>query len=328
MEYGEDDMARIIAISAWLFWFGLFTGTAGIGAADSPLATVNGTAITASEVDAEMQRDRQRRLAAGQKPAGRDSGDSRQEVLERLVERELLYQAARKSGVAVTPAEIDDQYDQLAARHTGPGGVEAVLKRNRTTPEAVKSEIRRALMIARFLDREVARQAAVSPAEVRAYYDANPAEFAVPEQIRAGHIMLENHFDMSVQEHNRNLLASIRQRVMVGEAFGMLAQQYSQDTTGKTGGDLGYISRGRMPPAFDEAAFGLEIGTVSDIVQTDLGLHLIMVWDRKPATKLPFGNVEKHLTQKLQAERYGLVMDQLLEALKRRATIVYPPSDP
>lgn len=105
------------------------------------------------------------------------------------------------------------------------------------------------------------------------------------EQVRARHILISVAEDASDADQQEALARaiSITQRLRNGEDFAALAEQFSEDPgSAANGGDLGFFGRGRMVPEFEEAAFGLEIGEISDPVRSPFGYHIILVEERNP----------------------------------------------
>lgn len=157
----------------------------------------------------------------------------------------------------------------------------------------------------RFLlvDQEQVRQKiAVTPADVQAYYTDNIQQYQSPEQVRASHILLktEGKDAAAVRKQAEGLLAQVK----AGADFAALAKQHSEDEGSQaTGGDLDYFGRGRMVPEFENAAFGMQPGQVSDLVSTQYGFHIIKVVDKKPASTRPLEEVRAQITDQLQFQR-------------------------
>ena len=118
---------------------------------------------------------------------------------------------------------------------------------------------------------------AVSEADARAYFDAHPDEFKMPERVHASHILVKvdpNASDASKAE-SRKKLEGIKARLDGGEDFAKLAEENSDCPSSAKGGDLGFFTRGQMVAPFEEAAFALNPGDTSDVVETRFGFHLI-----------------------------------------------------
>ena len=153
------------------------------------------------------------------------------------------------------------------------------------------------------LDRDRAQATlTVLPADVQRFYNDNLSQYQTPEEIRASHILLNtaSKEEAAVRAQAEDLLKQLE----AGADFAMLATEFSEDTgTATNGGDLDYFSRGRMVPEFETAAFALEPGQTSDIVQTQYGFHIIKVVDKRPAVTQPFDDVRPQIEDQLKRQR-------------------------
>lgn len=152
------------------------------------------------------------------------------------------------------------------------------------------------------IDAQAMQATAVVPAsEIERAYNDNFEQYTTPEEIRASHILFRT--EGKDEEAVRATAEDVLRQVRDGADFGALARQYSDDeATAKNGGDLDFFQRGRMVPEFDQAAFALEPGQVSDLVRTQYGFHIIKVTEKKPGTTRPLEEVRDELTQRLSAE--------------------------
>jgi peptidyl-prolyl cis-trans isomerase D len=163
----------------------------------------------------------------------------------------------------------------------------------------------------------------IPPQDVEASYNANIEQYSTPEQIRASHILLktEGADAAEVRKKAEDLLA----RARGGADFAALATEFSQDEGSQPrGGDLDYFSRGRMVPEFEQAAFALEPGAISDIVQTQFGLHVIMLTDKRPANVRPLDEVREQIAEQLKWER---AQRQAQQTADRLAPLIKTPDD-
>ncbi len=138
--------------------------------------------------------------------------------------------------------------------------------------------------------------------EIERYYNNNLDQYSTPEQVRASHILLktEGKDEAVVRAAAERVLAEVKQ----GGDFAALAKKYSEDEQSQAlGGDLDYFSRGRMVPEFEEAAFTLAPGTVSELIKTSFGFHIIKVADKKPAATRTLDEVRPAITEQLKTER-------------------------
>ncbi|MGH7965117.1 MAG: SurA N-terminal domain-containing protein [Candidatus Binatia bacterium] len=143
----------------------------------------------------------------------------------------------------------------------------------------------------------------VSPQEVEEFYTENKEErFTTPARVHARHILFSMPAETSAEEKVkiRATATDILSRVQAGEDFATLAKAHSQDTaTAPSGGDLGFLTRGRMVKPFEEAAFTLPAGGVSDLVETIFGLHLIKVEAVEVEKVRPLEEVREEIRQEL-----------------------------
>ncbi|MDA1184509.1 MAG: peptidyl-prolyl cis-trans isomerase [Acidobacteria bacterium] len=174
------------------------------------------------------------------------------------------------------------------------------------------------------LDRDQAQSAVtVLPADLQRYYNNNIGQYQTPEQIRASHILLntEGKDEAEVRAQAEDLLMQLE----AGADFAMLATTYSEDSgTAVNGGDLDYFGRGRMVPEFETAAFALEPGQTSGIVQTQYGFHIIRVFDKTPATTQPFDDVRPQIEDLLKRQSAD---QQIAARAAEFATRIETPAD-
>jgi len=143
----------------------------------------------------------------------------------------------------------------------------------------------------------------VTPQEIESYYNSNVQQFQTPEQVRASHILLktEGKDEAAVRKQAEDVL---KQAKAPGADFAALAKKYSEDDGSKVnGGDLDYFPRGRMVPEFEQAAFTMQPGQISDLVKSQFGFHIIKVVDKKAAATRTLDEVRPQIQQTLQAQR-------------------------
>lgn len=138
--------------------------------------------------------------------------------------------------------------------------------------------------------------------EARRYYEEHLSEFTPPERIRAAHIFLQAP-KTEDKKRRRGEAEKILKRLRKGKSFSELAKKHSEDSTRHTGGDLGFFTRERMAPEFNEVAFSMkEKGAVSDVVETRFGLHIVKLLDRDLGEPNAFEAVSEQIKERLKAE--------------------------
>ena len=149
-------------------------------------------------------------------------------------------------------------------------------------------------------------QATVADADVQAYYDNHREQYDKPEEVQARHILFNLSPGASDDEKNkvRQQANDVLAKAKGGEDFAALAKQYSQDEGSKTkGGDLGFFKRGQMTPSFEEAAFALQPGAISELVESPFGIHIIKVEAKHAAETQTLDQVRPQILETLKKER-------------------------
>jgi len=175
---------------------------------------------------------------------------------------------------------------------------------------------------------DIAKQISVPPAELQNYYEQNKASFGEPEERRASHILLTIGEGGSAKDKEavrklaQDLLARVRAKP---DEFAKLAAEYSKDPgSANKGGDLGFFGRGMMVKSFEDAAFSLKPGEISDVVETEFGLHIIRLTEVKGGTAKPFEEVKGQIEATYRRQQG---QKKFAEAAEQFTNIVYEQSD-
>lgn len=253
---------------------------------DRIAAVVNDDVVLASDVEEQLYLFLMRSQA---RPDSAEVDTLRRQILEQLIDEKLLVAEARRSGIVVPEAELARLVDQALAETRQRLGSEQAfreqLARESMTEERLREryreEIRRQQMAQRLVSKNAPR-ARVTPAEAEAYFKANPGKFPkLPPEFRLAVIQIPVRADSAADGAARVAAAAARKRILAGERFAKVAQEISDDPgSARSGGDLGFFTRGSMDAAFERAAFTLAPGVVSEPVRTPFGWHLIEVVER------------------------------------------------
>ena len=253
------------------------------------LVSVNGQAITQEEVDSELMNATQGRF--NQVPADKQA-EFRQQVLQQLIGKELIYGDAKKTGV-LTSAEYKEEYKKLEER--------------------MKKELAIQVWQKKVLD-----QLKVADKDLKDYYDKNKEEFNEKESVRARHILVKT------ADEAKAIIAEMKP--LSGEKllskFIDTAKAKSTGPSGPKGGDLGYFAQGQMVPAFNDKVFSMKEGTITtEPVETQFGFHVIYLEDKKAASTAKYEEVKPFIEQRLKMEKFKTVMKDKMDALQKNATI-------
>jgi len=291
--------------------------------AEDRVAVVNGTVITKQDFGVEMNRAQQQFARSRQPVSDVQLEAIKNEVLENLINRELLYQESHKKGIKVDEATINKELAALRGRFPSETEYKTALSKMNLSESAVRSEIEKGMATQQFVDKQFGEKITVSDAETKSYYDNNADSFKQPKQVCASHILIkvDPEAEESKKAEARKKIEEIQKKLKKGEDFGTLAKEFSKCPSSEKGGDLGCFGRGQMVGPFEEAAFALKPGEVSDIVDTKFGYHLIKVTEKKPASTMDYAKVKDRLQQYLKQEKIQEELSLYVEKLKEKAKV-------
>lgn len=313
----------VIPVILSLAWIGLPAFAEDDERSQAKVAVVNGSVITQEDFEREIIRVQRRFASMGKSFDQSQLPIIKREILQGLIHAELLYQESEGKGVRVEEAAIDEQLNRMKKRLGNEDKFKTELTRMNISEAQLRSQIKRSLVIQKFIVKQFIEKATASTQEVRAYYDSHPYSFKRPELVRASHILIkiDPQADESQRAETRKKIEQILHRVQQGEDFATLAKEFSQDPSSTKGGDLGYFSRGQMVKPFEEAAFALTPGEVSDLVETRFGYHLIKVFDKKEETTIPYEDIKERIERYVKDKKVETEVGRYVQRLRESAEI-------
>lgn len=286
-------------------------------AAEEVIATVNDEPITGDELKVLAY------TASGMMDSTK-SPSFNMKLLDQMIDRKLMAQEAKAAGVSVPDTLVTNVLDQFVRQFGGEQQVDQMLAPMGLTRDDFRNAIQRDLTIRKYVDEKITSSIVVADADVRAFYDQNPDMFAGQDSVHVRHIILLSHEGDQEQQKADRLaqMKAIRTRAVNGEDFAELARQFSQDNVAQQGGDLGYFPRGMMVKPFEDAAFALKKGQISDVVETQFGLHLIKCIDKKSARPVPFEEAKARIDMLLKQRQLSTELQNRLQKSRDAAIIV------
>jgi len=288
------------------------------------VAQVNGRPILRRDFDLAVQiQFRGRRNAVGLK----ELQATRDAVLERLIEQELLYQKASRNVVSVPDKEVEAEFATLKKGFPSPRDFAEALRQSGVSEAEFKEQVRRTLVVTRFVEREVLGDLKVTDEDVRRYYDQNPVEMDRPEAVHLAQILVRVAPSASQESRAtaRQKIEEILKEVRAGGTFADLARRYSEGPEAAKDGDTGWMARGKGPPALVQAAFALQPGQTSDVIESRLGFHILRVLEMRPAGPIPFDEAKDAIRAKLVAGARAEKIHAYVEQLKDKARVERSP---
>nr|WP_240548410.1 peptidylprolyl isomerase [Paenibacillus lignilyticus] len=259
-------------------------------AGNEAIGSVNGVSITRNQLYAAMV------------------GVGGAQTLDNLIQDELIKQEAAKKGIVISDKDVDAEIAIIKKRFPSEAEFQTALQQAGMTLEDLKKQTPMQLRIRKIIEPSVK----VTDADVKQFFEANKAEFDVPEQVKASHILVATKAEAD----------EIVKQLKAGADFAKLAKEKSTDVgSGAAGGDLGYFSKGAMVPEFENAAFSLKVGELSEPIKSEYGYHIIKVTDHKAAKAATLAEKQAEIKEQLISQKVQELSYTWLTELKAKSKI-------
>ena len=279
------------------------------------LARVNGEKIERWEFDNAVKR-MEARAGGPVPPEKRD--EVLRGVLDQLVAYHLLAQESRTRKIVVPDADVDARLAEIRKSFPTEAAFTQGIAAQGLTLAQLKEQAKSSIEVAKVIESEVNAKVAVQDPEIKAFYDQNLDRFKQGDTVHAAHIAfgVPQNATPDQKKDAQAKAAAMLKTIKAGGDFATLARASSQDqNTAQNGGDLGFFPKGQMPATFEEAAFKLKPGTISSVVETPFGFHIIKVIERRAPRTAPFeevtGQIKDFLTQGQREQKLTQFVDQM-----------------
>ena len=311
----------------YLFGFILFlygSTSSSEAVVDRVVAVVNQEIITLSEVERRIPPLKEEIVTQDRLEKQERMQALCRQVLEKLIEEKLIDQEAKKSGVKVSSKEIEAAVEEVKHRNSASQeDLERALAVEGLTLETYKKQIEKSIQRQRLIHWSVKVEEKAGEKDLREFYQTNINRYRTNETYRPAQILFVIPKAATPEEIReiRKKCQNVLERIRKGEDFGEMALLYSEDTSNRDHGDLGYFRKGELLPVFEREALRLKVGEVSGIIRTEFGFHIVKLLDRKGIAPLPFEEV----IERVKADYYEGEMEkafrQYLSTLKEKAVI-------
>lgn len=223
-----------------------------------------------------------------------------QNALDALIINKIILLESEKEDIKVSKEEIDEQKNKMIENMGGQEAYKSALQLYGISEEELEHDIEMNLYLKKLLESRIP----INEEEMKQYFEENKDSFRQEEQVKARHILVDSE----------ETALEVKKKLDEGEKFEDLAKDYSIDlSNNQQGGDLGFFGRGRMVKEFEEVAFSLGIGEISEPVKTEFGYHIIKVEDRKEEKEPDFENSKDEIKDLLFQERFQETYDTWLQ---------------
>ena len=269
----------------------------------------------------------------------------REKVISELMVKVLLDDEMAKRKIKVTKEELNKAEEDLVAKFGSKEQFLQLIKMNGVSYDKFKQDLEEEIKLKKFVD-SIAL-VSIGEAEAKKYYDENIDKFKFPKRVRASHILISTNADLiktDLQREDKSLTENeIEKKVLEKLAiareeaekiqkqvknnptsFAKVAKEKSQDPASAVrGGDLGFFAKDEMVEAFANKAFEMAPNTISEVVETPYGYHIIMVTDRTEAGTLSFEQSKKDIINYLEGQDKVDILKNKIESLRKEAKIEF-----
>lgn len=293
---------------------------------DKPVARVNGAVLT----DRDLLREMYAIFPYAQQHNGFPKGQEaaiRQGALEMIIFEELLYQEAERRKLSVPAESLRRQEGEFRKQFSSPDQYQQYLQAEmHGSEQKLRQQIRRSLLIEQVLKSEVETKSAVTQAEVRAYYEKNPARFQQAETFAFQSISIMPPLKPTAdqaKEAQRRAEDALRQAKATKsyQDFGLLAEKVSEDDFRVNMGDHKAVGREKLPPQVVKALLAMQPGQVSGLIEIESAYTIIRLNTHTLGRKQRFEEVQNDLKVELQKMKYEKLRSGLAKQLRAKAKI-------
>lgn len=296
-----------------LFLFLLLPALCNSEIVDRIVAIVNEEIITLGDVEEYVEVEKAEKIKSI-----RDYflGLKLREKLELLIEDRLIRQEAKRMGIEVGEGEIDQVVEGIKRKNLiSDDELKENLKRENISYESFRQGIRDAIIRERVISRMVTPELNLDDRKLREYYDLHKDEFREEE------VRLRQVFISGVREDSRERAKKALSLILKGVPFEEVAKEYSDEPSGKYGGDIGFVKKNDLIPELRDALKGKAKGEITDIIRSPYGYHILRLEEIKGGDPPPFDEVKEEIKRRLILEESQKRYREFVEKLKRKSYI-------
>lgn len=343
-------MNKIKVIAFAILSMFIFTGC-GLKNNNENIIKVNDTMITKSDFDKAYnavgsdKRFEQMGIDIKKDPDNIFALMMKEQVISGMVVKALLNEEMDKRKISVSKQEIENAEKEIVKQYGSKEQFTQLLKVNGVSYDTFKKDLEEEIKMKKFVDS--ISMVSIGDSVAKKFYDENQDKFKYPKSVRASHILImanpnqikaklkEENKDITDEELNAKVEEEMQAKLKKAQSlqsqlknapknFAKLAKENSEDVISAVkGGDLGFFAKDEMVEPFSKVAFALAPNTISDVVKTDYGYHIIMVTDRKEAGTLSFEQSKKDIINLLENQDKLAIFKNKIDSLRQEAKIEY-----
>jgi peptidyl-prolyl cis-trans isomerase SurA len=293
---------------------------------DQVVGVVDGEVITLSELNDAMPLYGKANILEEGNPLDKEIRlrQARKEVLDLLIEEKLLQRVASRFGIKIEEADVDKAMEKIRLEgFKSDEQMKKDLAAHGFSLEGYRHFLMLQMRRSRIVEALIKPDVSMAEDKLRAYYESHAANY-VSSEVRVSQILIQVPPEATAKDWQtaKKKMERVLQELKKGATFEKMAALYSDDTaSARSGGDLGFFSKGEMIPMLEEVVFNMEVGEMSGVIQSSQGLHLLKVTDRKPGSIPPFEEVKTRVMADYYQEQVTKLYAKWLQDLKARSNV-------
>jgi foldase protein PrsA len=225
-----------------------------------------------------------------------------QETLNTLISEKIIKLEIKKHNIEVPEKDVEEEFQKLVDQYGGQEQFDQIFESYGYDQNDIKEDIKMSLQLKKLIEPKIT----ITEEEMKEYFETNKATYDTKEQVKASHILVDS--EATAQE--------VRNKLLAGADFAELAKEYSTDTNNnENGGELGFFSKGNMVAEFENVAFALAVGEISEPVKTEYGYHIIKVEEKQAAKEATYEECQALVKEALFNEKLPTAYNTYFEEI-------------
>jgi peptidyl-prolyl cis-trans isomerase SurA len=249
----------------------------------------------------------------------------RQRILSQMIEDKLVYQEALAQGIEIKEEDLEKEFQAFKNKMEKPEALDEMLEREGLTMKSLRERLKKQAMVRQLQDREIRSKVIVSPAEVENFFKDNPDQFRAKARVRVKSLTVKKSEEARTKgltdEHARQMMALLEQKLKLYRNFDQIVKDYSEDTHAKQEGPGEWIERGAMIESVDEVIFSTPVGTITGVVETPIGYHMFRIEASEPEKVRTFEEVKDQISGYLFQQKSNARFKDWMDEVKKAAYI-------
>jgi peptidyl-prolyl cis-trans isomerase C len=277
------------------------------GLPENVMARINQEQITLEEFDREFK---EQILEARKEIKGEDLGELKRAYLDQMIERKILVQEARRTGISFSPEELNQALVEIRKDYSEKDFGDRLGSKGMTL-EGWRGRLEEKLLAEKMIRDASHYRGKIDEKEALHYYETHRSSFQLPQKVRVRQIVVADGEEA----------LQILKRLKKGEVFEKLAAEKSLGPEKANGGDLGYYSPGQRPPEFDHV-FTMEVGTISEVIKSSYGYHIFKLQEKIEPRQVTFEEAKTSILDDLAQKKGEAEYHKWLRGLREKSKIV------